>query len=86
MTAALVYLLCALASALCATLLLREYLRRRTRLLFWSSLSFGCFTVNNAVAFADFVIVPQIDLALIRASLACAATILLLFGLVWDLE
>lgn len=82
-----VYLLCAVTSALCAALLVREYIRRpRTRLLLWSSLSFTALALSNSLVFTDFVILPDIDLSLIRAATACAAVALLLFGLVWEAE
>ena len=38
--ASTVYVLCTLASTLCALLLLRDYGRTRSRLLLWSGLSF----------------------------------------------
>lgn len=84
--AAAVYLLCALTSVLCATLLLRQYARGRTRLLLWSSLSFVCFAVSNALMFMDFVVLPARDLSLIRAATACAAAAILVVGLVWEVE
>jgi hypothetical protein len=82
----LVYSLCALTSALCAAVLIREYRRRHTRLLLWSSLSFSCFALNNLLAFTDFVVLPQFDLSVVRAGTAVAAVALLLMGLVWDAE
>lgn len=81
-----VYLLCAVTSALCAVLLLREFRRRGTRLLLWSSLSFAGFAVSNSLVFTDFVLWPERDLTLIRSLTACGAVALLVFGLVWDLE
>ena len=69
--ATIVYLLCALTSLLCAGLLLREFLRRRTRLLLWSSVSFFGFALNNGLAFTDFVVLPQADLSSLRAPVAC---------------
>jgi hypothetical protein len=81
-----VYFLCALTSVLCAGALSREYLRHRTRLLLWSSLSFTCFAFSNALVFTDLVVLPAVDLSLLRAGSACVATVLLLFGLVWDAE
>lgn len=79
-----VYFLCALTSPVCAVALIREYVRRRSRLLLWSSLSFTCFAVSNALVFIDFVMLPTLDFALLRAGSACVATALLLVGLVWD--
>jgi hypothetical protein len=81
-----VYFLCALTSALCAVALIREYARRHTRLLLWSSLAFVCFAASNALVFADFVLLPAVDLSVVRVGTACLGVALLLFGLVWDTE
>ena len=82
--ASAVYLLCMLTSAFCAVLLLREYRRTQARLLLWSSLSFTGWALNNALVFADMVMLPGLDLSLIRAVVALIAVSLLLYGLVWD--
>ena len=86
MIATLVYLLCGLTSALCAVLLWREYRRSGTRLLLWSSVSFIWFALSNALAFADYVVFPHIDLSPVRPPLACIAIGVLLYGLVWDVD
>ena len=80
-----VYALCMLTSTFCAVLLLREYRRTRARLLFWSSLSFVGWAINNALVFTDLTLFPTtIDLAIVRALTSLAAVSLLLYGLVWD--
>ena len=79
-----VYVLCLLTSAFCAALLWREYLRTRARLLLWSGLSFVAWAVNNAMMFADLVILPTVDLSLVRAILALVAITLLLYGLIGE--
>jgi hypothetical protein len=84
MIAAAVYLLCMLTSAFCAVLLLREYRRSAARLLLWSSLSFIGWAVNNALVFTDLVVLPGVDLSLVRAIAALVAVSLLLYGLIWD--
>jgi hypothetical protein len=84
MTATAVYVLCALTSAFCAALLLREYRRSPAPLLFWSSLSFVGWAINNALVFTDLVMLPAVDLSLARALVAVAAVGLLLYGLIWD--
>lgn len=84
--ATVVYLLCALMSALCAVLLLREYRKNPTRLLLWSSISFCGFTLSNALAFLDLVVLPHVDLAGVRPPVTCLAVAALLYGLVWDVD
>jgi hydrogenase/urease accessory protein HupE len=79
-----VYLLCAITSAACAVLLVREFRRSRARLLLWSSVAFVGFAANNALVFADYVLVPQVDLALVRAVAALGSVSLLLYAFVWD--
>jgi hypothetical protein len=79
-----VYVLCMLTSAFCAVLLLREYRRTGARLLLWSSLSFFGWAANNAMVFTDQVLVPAVDLSLVRAAMALVAIGLLLYGLIWD--
>ena len=79
-----VYFLCALTSAGCAALLLRAYARRRTRLLLWCALCFIGLTLNNVLLFTDLVLVPDVDLSLLRQVSALASVLVLLYGLVWD--
>ncbi|MBS1819800.1 MAG: hypothetical protein JSU08_17835 [Acidobacteria bacterium] len=82
--ATLVYLLCALTSAACAVLLTREYRRARSRLLLWSSTAFVGFAINNVLVFADYTLVPELDLTLLRALVALASVALLLYAFVWE--
>lgn len=84
MIAAVVYVLCTVTSALCALLLLRHSRRQRSRLLFWSGLSFAGFALTNGLVFADFVVLPDVDLSLVRAAAGLASIAILLFGLVWE--
>jgi hypothetical protein len=79
-----VYALCTLTSGFCAVLLWREYRRTAERLLFWSSLSFAGWAVNNATVFMDLVVLPAVDLSLMRTGMSLAAVSLMLYGLVWD--
>lgn len=84
--AELVYLLCALTSFACAALLVRQYVRARTKLLLWSSMCFAGLAANNALLFVDRVLVPLVDLSLPRTVLALASMLLLIYGLVWEVE
>ena len=84
MIALAVYLLCMLTSAFCAALLLREYRRTSARLLLWSSLAFFGWALNNLLVFTDFILIPSVDLALMRTTVALCSVGLLLYGLIWD--
>jgi hypothetical protein len=86
MGAQLVYVLCAITSVGCAALLLRGYLQRRTRLLLWSGICFACLAINNLLLFVDLVVVPTVDLSVLRAISGLVGLLILVFGLVWDTQ
>lgn len=80
----LVYGLCALTSLFCAGLLVRAYVRGRTRLLLWSSLCFVGLALNNLALVIDVVLGSIVDLSLVRTSIALVAMLLLVAGLAWE--
>lgn len=82
MIAQLVYMLCGLTSIGCAILLFRSYHANRTRLLFWSGLFFGLVAVSNILLFVDLVLVPQVDLSILRTAITTGAHLMLVFGLI----
>ena len=82
--AELVYVLCAVTSATCATLLWRGWLRSRARLLLWSALCFTLLTLNNVLLFVDLVVVTHIDLSVTRTAAGLAGLLVLLYGLIYD--
>ena len=83
----IIYLLCALTSLICAILLLRGYLRSRTRLLLWTSLCFVGLLANNIMLFIDKVLYPDADVLVWQRAVAALAGLgILLFGLIWDSE
>ena len=84
--AELTYVLCAATSVLCAALLLRGYLRTRTRLLMWSTLCFVGLAINNILLFVDLVVFPGpvVDLRLERSGSALISIALLVIGLIWE--
>jgi hypothetical protein len=82
--AATVYILSALISLACATLLLRSYMQARTGLLLWAAVCFLGLTLNNAVLFVDKVVATDVDLSLWRAVPALAGMLALVFGLLWE--
>jgi hypothetical protein len=80
--AELIYFLCATAALFCAALLTRNFIRTRLRLALWASLCFVGLAVNNLLLVIDLVVVPDVDLSLVRSGVALAAMILLVVGLV----
>jgi hypothetical protein len=84
--APVMYILCLLASAVCAWLLVRSYRLNHTRLLLWSAACFVLLAANNLMLFVDLVVLPTVDLSLIRKFLSLAAISSLLFGFVWEVD
>jgi hypothetical protein len=82
--AALVYLSCALAALGCAILLLRGYGRTKARLLLWSGICFTLLTLNNALVMVDGLVLPKVDLSIVRHLTALAGIACMLWGLVWE--
>jgi len=69
---------------LCALLLLRAYVRLRTRLLLWSGFCFIGLTLANALLFVDLAVMPDINLYRWRLAVAAGAVLLLVYGLVFE--
>lgn len=85
--ATVVYLLCAVASAGCAVLLSWVFWQHRGHvkpLVLWTGLCFAGFAVSNSLVVIDRVVLQNRALIVGRAATACAASSLLLFGLIWD--
>jgi hypothetical protein len=81
-----VYLLCAATALACGLLLLRGFRRSKVRLLLWCGLFFLALVAENVLLFADVVLYPEIDLSVVRHSVALAGMVLLLYGLIWDVR
>jgi hypothetical protein len=84
MLGASIYTLCALAAIFCAWLLLRAYRASGARLLAWSSLCFALLAVNNVVLVVDLVLLPAVNLFIVRNISALLAIGAMLYGLVCD--
>ena len=82
----LVYILNSVTFATCSTLLGRAYWRVRQRLLLWSALCFAGLAISNLLVFVDLVMLPGVDLYLLRLATAAIAMLLLMFGLIWESE
>jgi hypothetical protein len=52
----------------------------------WSGLCFCFLALNNFLVFVDIVLLPDIDLTVLRLVTALAAIAVLLYGFVWEIE
>ncbi len=82
--AGFVYILCATMSFACFYMLRRGYLQNRFKLLFWSSLGFLGFAMNNVLLFLDQVVIQDYDLSVVRTIPALIGVVTLLYGLISD--
>ena len=83
-TAEAIYLLCAAVSLVVAAMLLRQFLKSRTRLLLWSLMSFAGLALNNVLVYIDLVLYTGVDLSLYRSAVGAASMAVMLYGLVWE--
>jgi Family of unknown function (DUF5985) len=81
---AAVYLLCLVASAGCAALLVRSYAVNRTRLLLWSAACFTLLALNNLLVVLDLLLLPTVDLLAWRQLASLAGVTVLIVGFVWE--
>jgi Family of unknown function (DUF5985) len=84
--AEIAYILCGLTSIACVALLFRGYLATGMPLLFWAALCFVGLTIDNALLFVDLVLLPHVDLSLLRTTAALAGMIVLLYGMILDIR
>jgi len=84
--AAPVYILCLGASAACGGLLVRSYLKNRTRLLLWAATAFVLLAINNLLVVVDILLLPSVDLSPIRKVALLIAVATLLFGFIWEVD
>ena len=80
----IIYLLCVATSLLCAYLLARAWRRNRSGLLIWSALCFALLALNNLVLAVDILLLPTIDLTVLRLATSLAAVAVLLYGFIWE--
>ena len=79
-----VYMLCAVTSALCAYLLTRGFRKSRDRLLLWASGCFILLAISNVLLVIDLTVLPATDLSLLRTVPTFIGVALMLFGLIWE--
>ena len=85
-TKAAIYLLCLLASAGCAALLVRSYLQTGAKLLLWSAGCFVLLALNNLLVVIDLLVIESIDFLVYRRLTSIAGISVLLFGFIWEAE
>lgn len=82
----IVYLLCFLASALCAGLLVRQHFVTPTPVLLWSAACFVFLALSNLVVVLDLLVFTDMKLRTLRLVLTLLAVCVLLFGFIWEAE
>lgn len=80
----IVYILCSILSLACFVFLYRGYQRSNFRLLFWSSMGFVGFFLNNILLLVDSLTGATIDLSVIRTVPALAGMTVLIYGLITE--
>ena len=84
--AALIYFVSFAASSVCAVLLVRSYIRNRTKLLLWSAACFVFLALNSIIVVFDFVLLPDVDLGLLRLGTSLIGVAALLYGFIWETD
>jgi hypothetical protein len=80
-----VYVLCMILSFACSVMLWRGYQANKFRLLFWSSIGFLGFAINNALLFVDLEILSQAtDLSIVRTLPALVGVVVMIYGLITE--
>lgn len=82
----LVYLLCFVASALCAALLVRQHAASPSPVLLWSAACFVLLAISNLIVVIDQMILPELNLRTLRLILTLLAVSVLLYGFIWGME
>ncbi len=81
---AAVYILCSITSVTCAILLIRAYIRRKTRLLLWCACCFAGLAIDNTLLFVDLVIIPDMSIAIWRNLFSLLGALILLCGIICE--
>lgn len=79
----IVYFLCCFTSLACVILLIRGYLRKRMRILFWSGVFFTGLAANNALLLYDSLTAGT-ELSLLRSLITLISGLILINGFIWE--
>jgi hypothetical protein len=77
-----VYILCAITSLACASLLTRASLRIRSNLVLWSAVCFAALAANSVLVVVDQMVLPQYDLRPLRLGVAVIGLLVLVAALI----
>lgn len=80
------YVLCMVTAGVGAALLVRAWMRTRSRLLLWTAASFLLLALNNLLLVLDMLVVRAVDLWPLRAISFDAAMLVLLCGFIWEAD
>ena len=84
--AELIYGLCTVLSLAIAAMLWRQYRRAPTRMIYWTTLCFIGLALSNLLLVLDKLVIPEMDLRVLRHSVSLLSIGMLLFGLVYEDE
>ena len=79
-----VYVLCTVASIVCAVLLYSAWRGSRASLLLWTMICFVGLALNNVLLLIDEVVAPGVELTTWRAVPALVGVVALVYGLVTE--
>ena len=82
----LLILLALLTSFVSTVLLFRSYFSSRLDILLWTALCFVGLSVNSFVLFVDVVLLPDVDLRLLRLVASLAGMLFLIFGFIRETD
>ena len=86
MIAESIYGLCTILSSAIAVMLWRQHRRMPTRMVYWTALCFSGLALSNLLLVIDKLVIPELDMRVLRHSLSLASIALLLYGLVYEDE
>jgi hypothetical protein len=82
----IVYSFGVITSIICAALLVRAYVRTRTRLILWSAIAFVLLSINATLVFIDIFWPPSGNLLPYRQAASLGAVLVLIYGFMWEAE
>ncbi|HTL71320.1 MAG TPA: DUF5985 family protein [Candidatus Eisenbacteria bacterium] len=82
----MIFALCGFTALWSAYLLMKGYLKNKSRLLLWSAICFAALSLSNFLIIVDRWIFPDIDLSFLRLFITLIGMLFLIYGLIWESE